>query len=72
MKCTSKTITAKLDSFINTLKLRHSDYSLSKDSVLSETQLIDFIKECIYYHPSAFNVQSTRVVILLNEQPYKL
>lgn len=65
-------ITKKIDIFFDTLKLRHSNYSLIKDSMLSDSQLIKFIEKCIYFHPSAFNVQSTRIVILLNDNVYRL
>lgn len=72
MKKTNNQIIDKVENFINTLKLRHSEYGLINDSILSDAQLIKFIQKCIYYHPSAFNVQSTRMVLLLNENVYKI
>ncbi|MDR0545711.1 MAG: nitroreductase family protein [Mycoplasmataceae bacterium] len=62
----------RIEKFIETLKNRHSDYTLSNKRILKNEEFIDFIEKCLYYHPSAFNVQSTRVVLLLNKHVAKI
>jgi predicted oxidoreductase (fatty acid repression mutant protein) len=64
--------TNNVKKFIDVIKLRHSDYTLTNGTVIPDTKLVKFIKECIYYHPSAFNVQSTRIVLLFDGSCYKL
>ena len=69
MEKTSNALKSKANDFINTLKSRYSCYALAKGSVLSDQDLIKFVEKCIYYNPSAFNVQSTRVVMLFGNRP---
>lgn len=68
----TKSLNNKINNFIDTLKFRHSYYDLTNGSPLTSDKLIKFIEECIYYHPSAFNVQSTRMVLLLNKNVFKI
>ncbi len=50
------------------LKTRRSYYGISKEKVVSEDKINDIVKDAVKYTPSAFNSQSARVVLLMNEQ----
>lgn len=58
-------------SFINSLKNRRSIYALGKD-VKDADQAIETIKEAVKHSPSAFNSQTTRVLIVTGEAQEKL
>ncbi len=45
---------------------RRSFYALSKEISLSDTEIIALIELAVKHTPSAFNMQSARVVVLLN------
>ena len=47
---------------------RRSIYGLGKDVELSNQELIDTIQEAVFNTPTAFNSQTSRVVILLDEE----
>ena len=47
---------------------RRSCYALNNSLSLTETQLTDLIKTAVKHAPSAFNSQSSRVLILLGEK----
>ena len=47
---------------------RRSIYALGKDGVLTNQELIDTIQGAILQTPTAFNSQTSRVVILLDEE----
>ena len=47
---------------------RRSIYALGKDVELSNQELIDTIQEAVLNTPTAFNSQTSRVVILLDEE----
>lgn len=49
---------------LEALKKRHSAYSLSKKSKLSDEALIALVEEALLLTPSAFNAQSQRIAIL--------
>ncbi|MDR3257270.1 MAG: nitroreductase family protein [Mycoplasmataceae bacterium] len=68
MKRKEKNMKNKSKEFIDILKTRHSNYTIINESTLNDKKMIHFIGECIKYNPSAFNIQSTRVVLLLHEQ----
>ena len=50
--------------FIEAMKKRRSQYALGKDLPLSQDEVTALIKEVVRHAPSAFNSQSSRVVIL--------
>lgn len=50
------------------LKQRRTIYNLGKEKLVSEEQLSELVKQIIKQLPSAFNSQSTRIVILFAEQ----
>ncbi|WP_367295022.1 nitroreductase family protein [Levilactobacillus yonginensis] len=58
--------------FIELAKQRRTIYSLGRNVKLSEAELTDLIKESIKNSPSAFNNQTTRVVILFGDSHEKL
>ncbi|MCS4488440.1 nitroreductase family protein [Streptococcus sciuri] len=55
-------------SFVEDLKKRRSHYALSRKVDVTDDTLVEVIKEVVRYSPSAFNSQSSRAVILLNDQ----
>lgn len=59
-------------SFWNAIKERRTYYSIGKEKIVSEKKLKELISDAIKYAPSAFNSQSARVVLLLNEQHDKI
>jgi predicted oxidoreductase (fatty acid repression mutant protein) len=61
-----------LKPFLELIKKRRSIYALAKQLPISDKQLTDLVGELIKHTPSALNSQSSRVVILLNEQHDKL
>lgn len=51
---------------------RRSFYGISKEIVVSDERIKEVIEHAIKYTPSAFNSQSTRVILLLHKQHDKL
>ena len=47
---------------------RRSCYNLTNQIPFSQTQLIELVQEAVKQAPSAFNSQSARVLVLLNEK----
>ncbi|MFC6464092.1 nitroreductase family protein [Marinilactibacillus sp. GCM10026970] len=58
--------------FLDELKTRRSIYSLGNDISLSEEELITLIKDVVKESPTSFNSQTSRAVILLNDEHKKL
>lgn len=56
----------------NVLAKRRSEYDLSKDTKVSVQTIQESIAFAVKHTPSPFNVQSARVVLLLNEHHTKL
>ncbi|MCF7923603.1 MAG: nitroreductase family protein [Candidatus Izimaplasma sp.] len=54
--------------FIEILKRRRSNYSITDKINISDNELTEFLEEIIKYTPSAFNSQSQRAVLLLDEK----
>lgn len=54
--------------FINSMKKRRTQYALGNDLPLSQDEVTALIKETVRQAPSAFNSQSSRVVILFGAQ----
>ena len=58
--------------FEETLMNRRSYYSIGNDSPVEEHEIIRIIHEAVKYVPSAYNSQSTRIVLLLRDEHKKL
>ena len=58
--------------FYSVLKERRSFYDISPESKVSDERIAEIIKEAVLCSPSAFNSQSAKVILLLNEQHKKL
>ncbi len=54
--------------FLQALKTRHSEYVLSKNITMNESDLQEFLKDILVHTPSAFNSESQRMVVLTNEK----
>lgn len=59
-------------SYLDAVKARRTFYGLSKEVVVSEAQIKEIVGEAVNHTPSAFNSQSSRVVVLFGEQSDKL
>ncbi|SFD58339.1 hypothetical protein SAMN05216378_0527 [Paenibacillus catalpae] len=59
-------------SLIEAIKARRTYYAISKQSPISDDQIISLVQEAVKYSPSAFNSQSARAVVLLGENHDKL
>jgi len=59
-------------SFRKALKNRRTYYMISNKSLVSDQEIEDIVKFALTHVPSAFNSQSTRVVLLLGENHKKL
>lgn len=55
-------------SFFEAVKSRRSVYALGKKVALSDARIQEIVTEAVKHAPSAFNSQSSRVVILLGRQ----
>ena len=58
--------------FKEALAHRRSYYALSNKSLISDEEIENIVKFAVKNIPSAFNSQSTRMVLLLGEQHVKL
>lgn len=58
--------------FRDALQHRRSYYALSSDSPISDEQIQEIIRFAVKHVPSAFNSQSTRIVLLLGAQHERL
>lgn len=58
--------------YIEIIKKRRSYYDLSKNIGVSEKQVKNLIKTVILESPTAYNMQSSHVVLLLNEEHHQL
>lgn len=59
-------------SFLDIIKCRRSYYSLTNKSPINETEIRKIVDEAITFVPSAFNSQSTRVLLLFGAEHRKL
>ncbi len=59
-------------SFVDTLKNRRTYYAISPESPISDNKIQCIIETVLTYVPSAFNSQTTRMVLLLGEHHRKL
>jgi predicted oxidoreductase (fatty acid repression mutant protein) len=58
--------------FYTAVSDRRSFYGISKEMVVSDDKIKEVIEHAVKHTPSAFNSQSTRVVLLLEKQHDKL
>jgi predicted oxidoreductase (fatty acid repression mutant protein) len=58
--------------FYTAVKERRSIYGISKESPVSDERIKEVVHHAVKHTPSAFNSQSTRVVVLLGESHTKL
>ncbi|GAB6989998.1 nitroreductase family protein [Paenibacillus pini] len=58
--------------FIEGLKKRRSIYSISSDVIVPESKIEEIVGDAVKYTPSAFNSQTSRVVVLFGEHHHKL
>ena len=54
------------------VKYRHSVYTLTNESPISDDRIQEIVQDTLLNVPSAFNSQSTRLVLVLNEEHKKL
>lgn len=59
-------------SFIDSIRSRRSYYSLTPKSSVSDSEIVNLIEDAMRYVPSAFNSQSTRILLLLKDEHHKL
>ena len=59
-------------SFFEAVADRRSFYGINKETVISDERIKEVIEHAIKHTPSAFNSQSTRVILLLDKQHDKL
>lgn len=57
--------------FKDAIVARRSNYSLTNKSTLSDREIEELVDLALQHVPSAFNSQSTRIVLLLNEHHQK-
>lgn len=65
------TTTAKMSNqknFFDAVKDRRTYYQLNKEAPISDKQITDIVEKAILHVPSSFNSQSTRLVVLLNQE----
>lgn len=60
------------DSFISAVASRQSIYNLSAESSVTRERLEEIVQKVLLATPSAFNTQSTRIVVLLGDEHRKL
>jgi uncharacterized protein len=54
--------------FFKALENRRSIYALAKESPVSDERIQEIVEFAVKYTPSAFNSQSTRVIVLLGDK----
>lgn len=55
-------------SFLEAVKSRRSIYNVNKEVAISDEKIIEITKQIVLHVPSAFNSQSTRIVLLLGKE----
>ena len=60
------------NTFEEALEHRRSYYSIGSDSPVLDEEIVHIIREAVKNVPSAFNSQSTRIVLLLGDEHKKL
>lgn len=60
------------NNFLDAVKERRSIYAISKESTVSDAQIVEIVEQAVLHSPTSFNSQSSRAVVLLGEQHDKL
>lgn len=60
------------NNFLEAVKGRRSIYAISKESTVTDAQIIEIVEQAVLHSPTSFNSQSSRAVVLLGEQHDKL
>ena len=58
--------------FYEAIETRRSHYGISKEQIVSDDKIKEIIEHAVKHTPSAFNSQTARVVLLLDEHHTKL
>jgi predicted oxidoreductase (fatty acid repression mutant protein) len=58
--------------FLDIVQTRRSHYQLKKESTIDDKRIQEIITEALLHVPSAFNSQTTRIVLLVKEEHDKL
>ncbi|MBL4931158.1 nitroreductase family protein [Clostridium paridis] len=58
--------------FYNAVEKRRSYYGITKETVVADERIKEVVEHAVMHTPSAFNSQSTRIIILLNKQHDRL
>lgn len=61
-----------MNTFLNSIQNRRSIYGISNASALSDAQLQALVETAVTHVPSAFNAQTSRVILLTGESHKKL
>lgn len=61
-----------IKNFKEAMEARRTYYGISSDSPIADDNIIEIVKNSVKHVPSAFNSQSTRVMVLFNENHEKL
>lgn len=56
------------DAFLSSIKNRRTIYALDKQLPVSQEKIVELVKEAVSHSPSAFNSQSSRVVVLFGAE----
>jgi uncharacterized protein len=65
-------ISSKVDTLIELAKNRRTYYRLGSSSPVPDSKIEEIVQSAILHIPSAFNTQSTRLIVLLREEHEKL
>lgn len=65
-------MTTSTKEFLTAVQNRRSIYAISKDSPIGDSRIQEIISEAIKNTPSAFNSQTTRIVLLLGDKHNRL
>lgn len=60
------------DASLSAARARRTYYALQNKSPISDARINEIVKETILHTPSAFNSQSTRIVVLIGAEHEKL
>lgn len=58
--------------FLSAVENRRSIYAIDKDEEITEAKVVKILKHALSHTPSAFNAQSTRMVLLMGENHHLL
>ncbi|MUH92067.1 hypothetical protein GNQ40_19670 [Pseudomonas aeruginosa] len=56
------------DAFLSSIKNRRTIYALDKQLPISQEKVVELVKEAVSHSPSAFNSQTSRVVVLFGAE----